>query len=261
MSATRELIAALVAGGMDAASAAGLVARAAVEMTAVVNRKSAGAVRQQRYRDRNKASPSVTGTDFATVTNRHESVTPQRTAEPSPSVTNRNEPSRCDANGTNPSYFSLSNPETDQSVKKESKKEGARKKRNAPLPEGWTVPRRAIQIAAELGLAIEPIEARFRDYLASSGKQYVDYDAGFCNFVRNTPNFNGGNRGQQVSQYRADQGPGRATGREAVQLAAMGRGAARRLEERASAGRDGQDADGMGSSDVFDLGPRSEITH
>lgn len=58
MSATRELIATLVRGGMDAADAAGLVARAAVEMTGELTRKKApkaGAIRMGEYRDRREA--------------------------------------------------------------------------------------------------------------------------------------------------------------------------------------------------------------
>src|SRR6185436_12781920 len=107
MGATRDLIAALVAGGMDAADAAGLVARAAVEMTAVVTRKSPGAARQQRYRERNKASPSVTQ---------------ELEKKASPSVTNRNETSQSDA-------ASLSI--------EESKKDKRREGRASQLPDGW----------------------------------------------------------------------------------------------------------------------------
>lgn len=262
MSATGDLIAALVAGGMDAAEAAGLVARAAVEMTIVVNRKSAGAIRQQRYRDRNKVSQSVTREDKKSspnVTNRNEGVTQQPTSEASQSVTKCNEPSQRDVSEKPPITYLLPIQETGLSEKKESKKERAPKKRLGPLPENWTVPKRSIQLAADLGLAIEPIEARFRDYLASSGKQYADYDAGFCNFVRNTPNFNGGSRGHGISNYRADPGPGRATSREALQLAAMGRGAVSRLEEGAAARRsDGAAPGSAGLAEVFDLGRRAE---
>lgn len=261
MSATRELIAALVAGGMDAADAAGLVARAAVEMTVVVNAKSAGAIRQQRYRERNKASPSVTLVTDQNVTQRNEAspnVTPETTPNASQTVTKRNEASHSN-DAANPSLtYLLPIHDSGLSEKNGSKKERSSKKRNAPLPENWTVPHRAIQIAAELGLAIEPIEGRFRDYLAASGKLYADYDAGFCNFVRNTPNFNGGNRGQGISNYRTDPGPGRATSREALQLAAMGRGAANRLEEGAAARRGGDPSGDTGTAEVFDLRRRTE---
>lgn len=58
MTATAELIAALVAGGMNAAEAAGLVARAAVEMTGELTRKkppSSAALRMNEYRNRREA--------------------------------------------------------------------------------------------------------------------------------------------------------------------------------------------------------------
>lgn len=265
MSATRELIAALVAGGMDTADAAGLVARAAVEMTVVVNAKSTGAIRQQRYRERNKASQSVTRVTDQNITERNETspnVTAENVPDASPSVTNRNEPSQSNAAANPPLTYLLPIQETGLSEKQESKKERYLKKRNGPLPENWTIPARAIELAATLGLEIEPIEGRFRDYLASSGKLYADYDAGFCNFVRNTPNFNGGNRGQGISNHRADPAAGRATAREAQQVAAMGRAAANRLASRNPAGPGNGEASGSpGSAAVFDLGGRSENAH
>lgn len=60
-----------------------------------------------------------------------------------------------------------------------------------PLPEGWRPSARAREIAAELQIDVADQEGRFRDYLASKGVQYVDYDSAFCNFVRNAPKFNG----------------------------------------------------------------------
>jgi len=59
------------------------------------------------------------------------------------------------------------------------------------------VPDRARALAVELSVDIKQTEDRFRDYLASSGKLYADYDAGFCNFIRNTPKFNGVPNGRQ----------------------------------------------------------------
>jgi len=59
------------------------------------------------------------------------------------------------------------------------------------LPEGWRPNANAITLANSLNVDLAEVEARFRDYLASTGKQYVDYDAAFCNFIRNAPKFNG----------------------------------------------------------------------
>lgn len=268
MSATGQLIAALVAGGMDAAEAAGLVARAAVEMTGVVNARSTGAIRQQRFRDRekkrNEALRSVTTVTQGSEGERNETspnVTVKYEPKSSLSVTNSNEASRSNAAANSPLTYLLPIQETGLSEKQESKKERYLKKRNGPLPENWKVPARAIELAAALGLEIEPIEGRFRDYLASSGKLYADYDAGFCNFVRNTPNFNGSNRGNGTGNHRTDLGPGRATTREAQLVAAVGRGAAGRLADRVSAGPHGPSSDDAGSAALFDSVGGSKNAH
>jgi len=242
MEATRELITALVAGGMDAAEAAGLVARAAVEMTASVTRKSTGALRQQRYRERNKASRNVTG---------------ETQMEASPNVTKRNEGVTCDAGGEKPplilpSSLSL---EGGLSRKKESKKERVQKKRNAPLPENWQPPPRAFDVAAELGLTLPPIEARFRDYLKSSGRLYADHDAAFCNFIRMTPKFGGSGHGNGTSNHS---GAGRATAREAQHVATMGGAALRYLQEGNATGQRGDLAGSASPAEIVDLGKRAE---
>jgi hypothetical protein len=65
--------------------------------------------------------------------------------------------------------------------------------------------------------------------------------------------------GQSISNYRADPAAGRATAREAQQVAAMGRAAANRLASRNPAGPDnGEASGGAGSAEVFDLRKRAE---
>lgn len=106
-----------------------------------------------------------------------------------------------------PSLIDLSSSgETLNLGKEESKKERAsggnppeihrtrRRKAMGPLPSEWHPPQRAYNLAVSLGLRAEDIEPQFRDYLASSGKQYADYDAGFCNFIRNAIKFGNGPR-------------------------------------------------------------------
>lgn len=246
MDATRELIAALVAGGMDAADAAGLVARAALEMTVSLTHKSAGAIRQQRYRDRNKASrvtPEDQGAEAhveasRTVTNRNESVTRYGVEENRPLI--------------------VEEKEEGLSSKKESKKERVSKKRNGPLPEDWQPPPRAFDVAAELSLTVPPIEARFRDYLKSSGKLYADHDAAFCNFIRMTPKFGGGHHGNAVSNNRPDTAAGRATARETQHVTAMGGAALRYLQRGEPAGAGRGISDDPDIAEVFDFKPRTE---
>src|SRR6185369_5121360 len=74
---------------MDPVDAASLVAAAAMELSANSSQKTAAAIRQQRYRDRNKRNESVTnrnGEDaVSSVTNRNETVT-NRNGVTSPSI-------------------------------------------------------------------------------------------------------------------------------------------------------------------------------
>jgi hypothetical protein len=90
-----------------------------------------------------------------------------------------------------------------------------------PIPVEWQVPKRAIEIASELKLDYKPIEAQFRDYLSSTGKQYIDYDAAFCNFVRNAPKFNGAGNGQ--GRPRPFQDDSKSASRAAARLAEAAR--------------------------------------
>jgi hypothetical protein len=93
-------------------------------------------------------------------------------------------------------------PDTDTDTDTE-KKVSKRPKQKIALPLDWRPPDRSRVLASQMGLSIEPIEARFRDYLASNAKHYADYDAAFCNFIRNTPKFNGGQNGVDRSLVKA----------------------------------------------------------
>lgn len=65
-----------------------------------------------------------------------------------------------------------------------------------PLPDDWKPPERSYALAASLGVSVLEVEGRFRDWLAAKGMQYVNYDAGFCNFIRNAPKFSGNGNGR-----------------------------------------------------------------
>ena len=183
MSAARDLVAALVAGGMDPIEASSLLARAAIEMT-VPPEKSSSAKRQKRYRDRNKS-----------VTNRNETVTEQNEPERNETVTNRNETVTRNAEQNSPLTYLLTSEDKNLSEKKVSKKERVPRKRDGPLPGDWKPSSHAFEVAEEHGASVSAVEAIFRDYLKSSGKQYADYDAAFYNFLRNQRKFNGQNHG------------------------------------------------------------------
>lgn len=180
MSAVAELIDVLIARGVSPADAAALVARAGAEMSAAGLSK--GAIRTRRWRE-NRASQIVT------------SDAPVTPSEP-PDKTSRNVTERHKASPRDNALL-LTSSSSQEITKEESKKvRGPKRVRPSLIPADWKVPDRARTIALELHLNLDQIEARFRDYLASTGKLYVDYDAGFCNFVRNTPKFNGAQNGQ-----------------------------------------------------------------
>jgi 5-methylcytosine-specific restriction endonuclease McrA len=98
----------------------------------------------------------------------------------------------------------LVTPRTEQNTEQNTdQKVSKRRTQKIPLPLDWRPPERSRVLASQLGLSIEPIEAQFRDYLASNAKHYADYDAAFCNFVRNAPKFNGGRNGVDRSLVKA----------------------------------------------------------
>jgi 5-methylcytosine-specific restriction endonuclease McrA len=67
-----------------------------------------------------------------------------------------------------------------------------RKRRDIPIPVDWKPSVKSYQIAEQFGQNVQIVEGIFRDYLASSGKLYADYDAAFHNFIRNQNSFNRG---------------------------------------------------------------------
>jgi hypothetical protein len=182
LNAAQAIVTKLIAGGMDPVEAASLLAHAVIEMTVPAGGKSSAAIRQQRYRERNKS-----------VTKRNESVTEHNGVERNETVTNRNETVTPLRPGNSPISYLLPSSSNSLSEKKESKKERQPRKRNAPLPDDWAPSLRAFQLAEQCGQNVQIVEGIFRDYLKSSGKLYADYDAAFNNFIRNQQRFNGKN--------------------------------------------------------------------
>jgi hypothetical protein len=74
---------------------------------------------------------------------------------------------------------SHSHSDSQSNIDIKARKKNSRKAKNVPLPEGWRPPPRASTLANSLKVDLQETEARFRDYLASHGKQYSDYDAAF----------------------------------------------------------------------------------
>lgn len=164
MTATAQLISALVAGGMDAAEAAALVARAGVEMTGALTKKSSNAQRQARWRERNKALRNNAADSDKSVTKRYESVTNNADDEALRSVTNRNE----SVTDNGPS-LSLSKKEEEEKKEREATalRDGWR-----PDPERW---RRDCDAIGAEGAEVEL--RKFANKAREKGAVSRDWDA------------------------------------------------------------------------------------
>lgn len=158
MSAARDLIAALVAGGMDPIEASTLLARAAVEMTAVVIKKSPGARRQEAWRERNKAS---------------QNVSPRHDDEASQNVSNRNKASQCNA-----ASLSIEKKDTEKKGKRESTKA-------SQLPEGW-LPDEPVWKATVDRIGLDRCNGeftKFKNHAADKGRVSKSWNAAWRNWV------------------------------------------------------------------------------
>jgi hypothetical protein len=235
---------------MNAAEAAGLVARAAVEMTGALTKKSAGALRQQRYRERHKASQSVTQEPSENVTKRNESVTPLRTEEASQTVTERNENVTSD-DGT------LSKEEKKEDNRRK-KRESAVEKRASQIPDGWRPDeKRWLDAVTRLGSG-ERAERELRKFInhaQANGRTAKNWNAAWANWIEKALEWT---IGQGTSNHRTDPAAGRATAREAQQVAVMGGAALRYLQNGMSAGAERGVPGRSGPAEVVDLGKRAE---
>jgi hypothetical protein len=157
MSATNDLIAALVKSGMDIVDAAGLVARAGAEMAAG---PSKAALRTRKWREK-QASQNVTSDGQVsapkTVTNRH---------KPSQTVTGDVPP---------------------LSLKEDSNIENSKKRerRASQLPDGWKPDETAWQNSISLvGLQRCELElTKFKNYAADKGRVSKSWNAAWRNWI------------------------------------------------------------------------------
>lgn len=65
-----------------------------------------------------------------------------------------------------------------------------------PIPDDWQPSARAYAVAGECQQSVKDIEGIFRDYIAAHGKQYADFDAAFCKFIRTQRGFERGGGGR-----------------------------------------------------------------
>lgn len=152
MSAAKAIFDRLIAAGMDAAEALGLLSRHAAESVPQMAPKSSAATRQQRYRDRN------------------ESVTKRNGEGRNESVTNHNETVTSDA----PLYIS--------NINKEEERKIDISERHA-LRVTLTADPEAIEIARQRGLDIAEVAVIFLDFLQDKGAKQATV-GGFRNFLR-----------------------------------------------------------------------------
>lgn len=212
MTATREIIAALLAGGMDAVDAAALLARAGAEMAAG---PSKAALRTRRWR--HKASQSVTGdAQSETVTDRHKA---------SQTVT-------CDVSPKPPLTLSSFLPDTELQ-KKEEKKVRARKAPASPLPADWQPSAAHFEAAVKLHIPREAVFAKAEDmrlWAQSTGAVKADWNATFHVFLRrDASKLSTGNPHERADQARAHSFARPAQTNADAVLAGMARVAEKRL--------------------------------
>jgi hypothetical protein len=251
VTATAELITALIAGGMDAAKAASLVARAGVEMTgeitsklvssmstglstgrgdanrAIENRRAWDRDRKRRQREAKSASATSTGI------HRTSTGLPPDTAE-----------------------VCLTEEEKKEGLSREKER-----KKGSRLLVGTRVSDEQRAIAIECGCPpdrVDALWAEFVDYWSDIPGQRgtkLTWTGTWRNRVRQ---IFGKTNGQAISTYRTDPAAGRATAREAQQVAIMGGAALRYLQDGMSAGTDRGVSGRPGPAEVVDLKKRTE---
>lgn len=253
MNATRELIAALVAGGMDAADAAGLVARAGVEMTgaltknmstglsgrnpvespeyrALEKRRAWDRDRKRRERDEKRASAISTG------------LPPESTG-----LSGGNADVRPDEEEKNRSL---------QGKQKKENKKGSRLLSGARISDEFRT------TAIDCGCPPDRVDSlwtEFVDYWSDIPGRHgckLSWLGTWRNRVKAL--FQKAKNGNAVSQSRTDTAAGRATARELDQVAVMGGAALRYLQEGKSAGVGRETSDGAGPAEIFDFGERAK---
>lgn len=251
MSATGDLISALVSGGMDASEAAALVARAAVEMTGALTRKSTGASRQQRYRDRQKSSQSVTRYADENRNEASRTVTTLRCDEASRTVTNRNESVTSDA-------ASLSIESKREEIRKEK-----RESRASQLLDDWTPSEKfwmeAIKLLGSEELALSELQS-FRLHALDKGRVSKNWNAAWVKWALQAIKY-GARNGKPNSDNRTNTGAGRATAREAEHVASVGSAALQYLRQGKSAGSNREASGDCGFTGVSHPYARAKGTH
>ena len=169
MSSIGELVERLVDAGLSVAEASTIIAEAvAAGAASVTARKSPGALRTEKWRDKKRHQVSQT-------------VTCDAQPETSQNVTERHKPSHCDANTILP---------IDTKIKKDSRRGSGDASRGTRIDPNWQPTPEDRAVASAEGFSTPEIDRevlQFRDYWTSaSGSNAVkrDWSATWRNWVR-----------------------------------------------------------------------------
>lgn len=149
-------------------------------------------------------------------------------------------------------------------VKKEVLQEGKERKKGSRLLSNARMSESDRAFAITEGCPPDTVDrmwSEFVDYwigVAGSKGVKLDWSATWRNRVRQVSQKYKATNVNGLSNYRTDPAAGRATTREAQQVAALGRAAANRLASRASAGTNGEAPGSTGTAEIIDIRNRAE---
>jgi hypothetical protein len=154
----------------------------------------------------------------------------------------------------------------ENSSEKKGKKERAKSSRGEKLPPDAKPTAEHYAQGLDLGFSPQWVDQQFEDmriWARTNEHRAVarksDWNLTFTGWLRrNAKDARGQSNGNGTSNHRADRSAGRATAREANQVAAMGGAALRYLQEGKPAGPEWAPSDGPGTADVYDLRKRAE---
>ncbi|WP_370191995.1 hypothetical protein [Bradyrhizobium elkanii] len=245
---------------MDAAEAAGLVARAAVEMTGALTKNlipsmSTGLSTGQG--GENRALEKRRAWDRDRQKRRREA---EKEAKRMSAMSTGHQPESTGLSTGRP----VDNADVclTVEVKKEGLSVGKERKKGSRLLVGTRVSDEQRAIAIECGCPPDRVEAvwtEFVDYWSDIPGQKgckLTWTGTWRNRVKAL--FDRVGNGNGNSNPRADTATGRATAREAQHVAQMGGAALRYLQESKAARQVGDLAGGAGTAEIFDFGPRAE---
>lgn len=146
----------------------------------------------------------------------------------------------------------------EESKKKENKKE-REVTRASQLPEGW-LPDEQVWKAAVDRIGLDRCNAeftKFKNHAADKGRVSKNWNAAWRNWVDRAIDY-GARNGTGTNVARADTAAGRATTREANQVAIVGAAALRFLREGNPAGPVGETSGDASSAEGFDFEPKAK---